>query len=556
MRKIIYTAFVATIVLLGCKKGEKRNSELTDWNFKMGEYLYGRKVDDSAFYFFKLVANTSTDSLQKGMAYNYLGLIQLGFGDYNYAQENFLLSLNALDTTNSVHDTVVSSDYNSLANATLELKEYDSAIRYYDLAIKFAPEKEQQLLILNNKAVLYKRLGDYKTAIYLLDSALKQNIQDTNSIARTLSNFAFFKWLKDSTYIANNQLHVALGLRLASNNKLGQMTSYGHLSDYHSSLRPDSGFLYANKMWVLAQTEGSPDDKMESLDKLIPLSTSSDSIIHYHLIYKKINDSLQTARTVAKNQHALLRYNVSKFELQIEKERKQNVKQRSITKGIIIGASILICMLVLYFRARRRRLRIESENKIRESKLKTSQRVHDVVANGLYGIMNELEHREDIDKEPLLNKIEVLYEQSRDISYEDGPDGSADYDQQIQQLLVTFSNEHTELIIVGNQPAFWNNISPSQRTHLKLILQELMVNMQKHSQAANVVLQFKQEKGTGFIHYKDDGRGFQSNAEFGNGLNNTVSRIKSLNGQVNFEKNSGKGVSIEISFPLEHFNHD
>jgi signal transduction histidine kinase len=167
--------------------------------------------------------------------------------------------------------------------------------------------------------------------------------------------------------------------------------------------------------------------------------------------------------------------------------------------------------------------------------------------------MNELEHGKAIDKEPLLNKIEGLYEQSRDISYDYMPGDSAEYDKQIHQLLTSFANEHTKVIMIGNQQTFWNKITTSQKHELQLVLDEIMVNMQKHSQAKNVVIHFKHENGTVFINYKDNGIGFSQGVKFGNGLNNTVSRIKSLNGQISFGNSGGDGVSISISFPLESF---
>lgn len=192
----------------------------------------------------------------------------------------------------------------------------------------------------------------------------------------------------------------------------------------------------------------------------------------------------------------------------------------------------------------------ESENAIQELKLKTSKKVHDVVANGLYIIMNELEHGETVEKELLTNKIEVLYEKSRNISYVDVLSGNND-DNPIPQLLASFSNDQTKVIIVGDQQAFFGKISRNQKQELYLVLNEMMINMKKHSRAKNVVIHFKQEDNKGIILYKDDGVGFDDALKFGNGLNNTVSRIKSIHGEVNFGKSDKGGVSITISFPLE-----
>jgi signal transduction histidine kinase len=157
-----------------------------------------------------------------------------------------------------------------------------------------------------------------------------------------------------------------------------------------------------------------------------------------------------------------------------------------------------------------------------------------------------------VEREPLINKIEGLYEKSRNISYESiAPEIAVAYDRQVHQLLNAFGNERTRILIVGNQATFWNSISAGQKQELQLVLNELMINMKKHSQATNVVVMFKKEADRAFITYKDDGIGFTPGSEFGNGLQNTVSRIKSMQGDINFGKSEQGGVSITISFPPE-----
>jgi signal transduction histidine kinase len=223
--------------------------------------------------------------------------------------------------------------------------------------------------------------------------------------------------------------------------------------------------------------------------------------------------------------------------------------------GLAALAILIIILLYTWYNKRRKRIKRDAENSIRESKLKTSQKVHDVVANGLYTIMNELEHRPDIEREPLMNKIEGLYEKSRNISYEDAPEEhAADYDSQVHGLLTSFANEQTKVFVIGNQPVFWNRVSYAQKHELQLILNELMVNMKKHSNASTVSVKFRQEGNRGFITYKDDGRGLPEGMKYGNGLQNTVNRIKTLHGEITFGKNEKAGVSIEISFPLEPRN--
>jgi nitrate/nitrite-specific signal transduction histidine kinase len=218
----------------------------------------------------------------------------------------------------------------------------------------------------------------------------------------------------------------------------------------------------------------------------------------------------------------------------------------------LIGLALAtVLSLSVWYRKRRKRIQEETANAIREAQLKTSKKVHDVVANGLYHIMNELEHKEAIEREPLITKIEGLYEKSRNISYEEKLETSADFPQKIHELLAAYSNDQTKVIVIGNQAAYWNVLNAMQKRELQLVLQELLVNMRKHSGAKNVVIRFQQENDRVLVHYKDDGKGLPSPLKFGNGLQNTVNRIETLRGEIIFGESAEAGATIAISLPLD-----
>jgi len=165
--------------------------------------------------------------------------------------------------------------------------------------------------------------------------------------------------------------------------------------------------------------------------------------------------------------------------------------------------------------------------------------------------MNQLEHKVSIEKEPLLDQIESLYEQSRNISYEEITSNNDPFSFRVQHLISPYNTERTRVTAVGNVAALGNRLSVFQKKELELVIEELMVNMKKHSKAHTVVLSFKQEGSEGFIEYSDDGIGFGSHHKFGNGLHHTVNRINAINGEISFEKNGKAGASILIRFPIE-----
>ncbi|MFT3679785.1 MAG: ATP-binding protein [Ferruginibacter sp.] len=545
-------------------KSQKKTAGYTD--FDHGYFFFFYKKWDSAFLMFNRYINDTDDTLKKAKAYSFLGEILWNTGDLYGAQQSLTDAIKTLDPGNDKHYEEMGYTYNLLGNVSLDLKQYDEAIGFYNNAIPFFKGADYVFEVMNGKATALQRMKNYKNAILLYDSMLALKPLNQLLVARIIDNIARTKWLSDPAYPAAAQFHSALKIRTDSQNIRGLNASYAHLADYYVKLKPDSALYYAQKMLEKAKENQSPDDILEAYDKLIRFSNAADLKEYWYSEFKQLSDSLQLSRDTTRNRFALIRYDVEKnkadnlvLRFEVEKRKvdnlelqQDNTRQRLWKYGVIMVALIVTSGLWIRYDKRRKRIKQEAENAIKDSKLKTSQKVHDVVANGLYTVMNELEHSKTIERESIVNKIEVLYEKSRNISYEDAPSGNTTaYNNQVHHLLKTFSTDQTKVLVVGNQPPFWNRITGSQKIELELVLNEIMINMKKHSHAKNVSVIFKQEEGIALITYKDDGVGFPPGYTIGNGLKNTVSRIKSINGKVNFGKNEKAGVFIEISFPLE-----
>lgn len=551
LKQITLLTTIAIIFLCGCSnKPEKKPVKYTDYNF--GCYLYTTGKMDSAFLVYNRYVANADDTLNKGMAYRYMGEMLLGAGDLSGAEENMAAAIHTLDPENEDHRAEIGYDYNVLGNINLDMLHYDSAISYYNKAIDISRGTNYMLEVMNGKATALQKMKQYSKAITIYDSIFMMKPKDPDLIARVMDNRAYTQWLQDPGYPVLTEFWSALKIRTDSQYHSGLNASYAHLSDYYTKAKPDSALWYATKMLEKARQNESPPDILEAMDKLIRLNKTSDLKGYWYASYKTLTDSFQLSKDTTRSRFAMIRYDFQKSKADNLVLQDENRNQRLWIYGVVFLAILTITGISLGYIKRRNRIKQESENAIQESKLKTSRKVHDVVANGLYRIMNELEHGKTIEKEPLLDKIEVLYERSRDISYEDvSPVNTADHSKQIHNSLMVFNNEQTKLSVVGNDPAFWNRVTTAQKQELQLVLDEIMVNMKKHSQAKNAAISFKQENDRGLITYKDDGVGFPPGSGFGNGLNNTVNRIKSLKGDITFGKNGESGVLISISLPLQ-----
>lgn len=300
-------------------------------------------------------------------------------------------------------------------------------------------------------------------------------------------------------------------------------------------------------MYEVSKQINSPDDQLQALQKLIKFSPSQLTKKYFE-IYHNLSDSLQTARNAAKNQFALIRYETERHKADILKLQKENTDKKYQISVLIFGIFLLSATGLIWYKRRKLRLEMETQNAIRESQLKTSKKVHDVVANGLYRIMSKLENQQSEDH-ALIDEMEDLYEKSRDISYEQLEFTDKNFNEKISGLLKSFATETTKVLIVGNTVELWKKVEPNIKYELEHILQELMVNMKKHSKATNVVIRFETHNNSVHINYTDNGIGIPKQTKFKNGLNNTGNRIKSIGGVINFNLGAEKGLKIQLSFP-------
>lgn len=514
---------------------------------------------DSAFIYFnkaKDLFQLNKDSLGIGKCLVNMGIISTDRGDYFSGQEFSLDAFSYFNKNKKENFAFLESNSNNLGIASFNLKNYEKAIDFYKQSLAYNQDSARVLVIKNNIANAYREQKEYKKALLIYEDILNRKIDNKRDYARTLTNISVARWLQNPDYNAAPELLKALNIRERENDLLGQNSSYSHLANYYQQTNPDSSLFFARKRYPASIKLNNADDQLDALGKLIKLSPPQETK-RYFEIYQKLDDSVQTARNAAKNQSALIRYESEKnkadnLELQKDNTEKkfQIAKQRVLIFSVLLLVVAAAVIAVIWYRKRKQRMELESRNAIREHQLKTSKRVHDVVANGLYRVMTEIENREDIDKGQVLDKIEDLYEKSRDISYEKPEPDDQNFHQKISALLMSFATENAKVLIAGNTLGLWKKVNPEVKYEIEHILQELMVNMKKHSGASNVAVRFEDSGDQIKIYYTDNGVGMSDETSFKNGLRNTGNRIDTIRGEITFDVKVEKGLKIQICFPL------
>src|SRR5690606_29408296 len=182
-------------------------------------------------------------------------------------------------------------------------------------------------------------------------------------------------------------------------------------------------------------------------------------------------------------------------------------------------------------------------NKILQTENRISIKVHDEVANDLFHVMNKIQHNENTSE--VLDDLENIYNKTRDISRENSMvEVLEDFQAQLDDLLLCYQSDTVKIINRKNVPITWKSVSKHKKIAIYKVLQELMTNMKKHSQATLVIVSFLYENKKIIIKYADNGIGNQIFKK--NGLQNAEIRICNAGGVINFESQKEKGFKAEI----------
>ncbi|MDR6781907.1 tetratricopeptide (TPR) repeat protein [Pedobacter africanus] len=557
-----YITTLLSLLILSCHqdKTEKKISSENPYYLRAYDFLAKNSSDSSFIYFNKAKERClkDGDSVKVAKCLINMAIISGGKGDFFGSQELSLSAIKYLNPDIQDQREVLSSNYNNLGKTANRLKNYEQSTQFYLKSIEFTQEEASKNIYFNNLAINLTDQQAYTKSLKYFKQLLASKSIKENPItfSRILSNHAKTKWLEDSSYNPVPDFIKALHIREQENDLWGQNASFAHLTDFYLNSKPDSALYYAHKMLIVAKNLKSADDEVYALERLIKLS-GPRQLRQYFETYRKLQDSLETDRNASKNQFAIIRYETEKNKtdnLRLQKDNAEKKYEIIKHKTRLIGAFLLFIAIGviawLWYKKRKQKLALEAEAAIRENELKIHKKVHDVVANGLYTVMSEIENKKELDKDHILDKIEILYEQSRDITYDRSPVVQTNFAEKINDLMVSFSADSRRVLLVGNEEELWGQVSVQAKHEIEHVLQELMVNMDKHSTASTVVLKFEQKGNQVNIHYTDDGIGIKGAPNFKNGLTNTGNRIQGIGGDIIFEANKERGLKIQISFPV------
>ena len=196
---------------------------------------------------------------------------------------------------------------------------------------------------------------------------------------------------------------------------------------------------------------------------------------------------------------------------------------------------------------KRNKTKREKIIEVYKTETRLAKKIHDVLANDMYLVMNKLQ-KEEREDTSILYDLEKIYSLTRNISHENSPVITGYlFEDFLKQLFVDFTTDTCKIMNKGLTEIHVNILRKEKQIVLYRLLQELLVNMKKHSQASLVIITFSITKDTIQVQYKDNGIGIDT-LKIKSGLQNMETRIKSIKGTIIFELETQKGFQVKFQF--------
>lgn len=518
---------------------------------------------NSAFYYFnksKIIFETTKDSANIVFNLIQMANIQQINGDYYGSKETLTEALQY-----SRNDNFTPAINNFFGIADKELSLYNDAVYYYSQAIKGVKDSISMQSPLNNIAVVYIKQKKYDDAIKILESILNKKVFDAKltsekSKSRVIDNLGFAYFKKGMKEKALQFLNEGLQLRIQNDDDYGCVGSYLHLAQFYSQTDIQKSNQYAQKAYETATKFNSVDERLKALSFLI----SNDAGTKYAQKYISINDSIISVRNNFKNKFAKIKYDSKKEKdenqkLRLEKAEnlvalKEAEKDKVILFATIIATLITVVLLSIYLRKRyKHKTRLLEITTAYNTETRIAKDIHDELANDVFHAITFAQTQslttENI-KETLLQKLNHIYSRVRGISRENSNVNTGpSYPDNLKEMLSTYNTSNTNVIITNIEKVGWNDIENEKKVIIHRVLQELMVNMKKHSQAILVVIKFESNGKTVFIDYTDNGKGTEEDKIIKNGLQNMENRILAIKGTITFDTEPNRGFKVKITMP-------
>lgn len=525
------------------------------------KHFKNSKFDSSYYYFNKAkdLAITKKDTSRIIHSLSFIAETEMNLGDYNSCEATAILAFPYLNKEKFPYTTW--NIYNVLGTCYLYQYDYENALIYHRKALNLNVDVNSKNNSLNNIAFVYIGMEKYLKAIQILQPiTLKKEFKNHNKKYIFLDNIGY-SYFKMGDPKAIHYLKESLKLRKIKNDEWGLITSYSRLAEYYLKENPSLSKKYALLAYYKAKKINDINDLLNNLTILIKTSERSQ-LKFYSEEYIHISDSITKVRQNARNQFAKIKYDSKKDReenLLLKNQKSENLLELEIQKNknlllrFLVVTGILATIFLYYFlKAINKKEKIQTAY---DTETRISKRLHDELANDVYHTMAFAETQDlssSQNKEILLTNLDTIYSRTRNISKENSAiDTGLHFLAGLKEMISGFNTDAVNILINSMDSVNWNALETNKKIIIYRVLQELLVNMKKHSHCSLAVITFKKTENKLQIDYSDNGLGAAfDKINSKNGLQNVENRILAIKGTITFDTKPDKGFKTSFTIPI------
>jgi signal transduction histidine kinase len=533
------------------KPVEDKNAIASVYNNKGLIYWNQENYDDAISYYLKSLKIFENLKELHGQA-NCLNNIGLILGNLERYNESVAYHQRSLQLRKQINDAYgIGASLSNISHGFAKLNTMDSAIFYAHKAIKVKTTNKD----LRGLAIAYNNLGlDYE-ALKKLDSSLYY-LQKSESIYKQVNskklraeNIQALGW----AYYRRGQYDKAiecynLGLELVQQeDNYTKLKIANRLGDaYHMKRDYENASKYYQRTILLQDTISKENVKVQT----------QEIFEKYNFAEKEKQILIQRADLAEKN-------------LTIQKQNYQ-------LYGLIGLSLILIIIGYLFYNQQKLKneqihkenelkdalIKIETQNKLQEQRLRISRDLHDNIGAQLTFIISSIDNLKygfDIQDQKLTKKLDGISNFTSSTIYELRDTIWAMNKSEItfEDLQSRISNYINKAHVFDDKINFSFNVSDGVDLNRKFssvegmnihrVIQEAIHNSLKHANPTQISVDVSKNLHNLQFVISDDGKGFDiKTVQKGNGLINMQKRIQEIGGelQINISKNTGTQVVI------------
>lgn len=478
--------------------------------------------------------------------------------------------------------------YNLMGIISREVKNFDRSIEYYDKSIDYAKKMEDgfinEIYSINNKAYVYRTIGNFEMALKLYESLLplksKYEEEDPPFYAIVIGNIAdtYFESGKYDSEVVRKLYYKAYELGNELNDDYTVMNISVDISKFYISKKEkDSVIKYASKAYNLAKEFSINEIRLEALLQLAKVKEGEEGKKYYNE-HIRLSDSLLEIERLARNKFARIEFETDQLEAENKQISKENLYLLILSIGLLLTA-ILIYVIITQ-RAKNKELKLmqaqqkanediynlmlSQQDKVDEArakeKIRVSKELHDGVLGRLFGArlsLDSINFKDGKDammtRANYIGQLKDIEEDIRKISHELNSDfvsGSGFMDIVTELIENQTQAYNLEYDFNFTDDISWDLVANKTKINIYRIIQESMQNIYKHANAKTVKISISLKNSVICLDIIDDGDGFDtSKSKKGIGLKNMTSRVEDINGEIAFTSQSTTGTEVNVKIP-------